>query len=86
LDLAQADGVAIAQSLGASEAHTVDKGAVGAAQVPEDGLTFLPGNAGVAARDLRITDGHIVARHAADNDAVLGHGETLSTLGALLYG
>jgi hypothetical protein len=86
LDLAQADGVAVAQSLGASEAHTVDKGAIGAAQVPEDGLTSFPGDAGVAARDLRVTDDHIAARHAADNDALLGHRETLATLGALLYG
>jgi hypothetical protein len=85
LDLAQADGVTVAQGLGTGDAHTVDKGAIGAAQVPDNGLTPFPGDAGMAARDLRVTDDHITAHHAAENDAILGHGKTLATLGALLY-
>jgi hypothetical protein len=86
LDLAQTDGVVIVQSLGTSDAYTVDKGTIGATQVPDDRLTSFPGDAGVAARDLRVTDDHIAAPHAAENNAVLGHGKTLATLGALLYG
>jgi len=86
LDLAKPDSVAVAYGLGASETHTVDKGAIGAAQVPDDGLTSFPGDAGVATRDFWVADDHVAARHAADNEAILGHGKALATLGALLYG
>jgi hypothetical protein len=57
------------QHLGGGEAHPVDESAVGAAQILDDELSAIPGQAGVATGDLGVVDYNFVARFTTDDDS-----------------